>query len=816
MNATIKKTSVALLAGACLVCAGAGFALRAPQRAYAAESYVAYVNVGADASALENDGLLSLTAKGFEATVPGTVTEGDSLFTSYSKNATYTAASLPSANYEVAIAVVAEAGLEVKVNETAVTVPEDASGNLVLHTTAESATEIAIEVTGKFCGAMIAEAGSDALFGLDFAPGQVIPYGALLEDVLAKPTAYYVNGSSAELEVEYGDITANTGVDLNFTTVEDVNAAIKVSEELTVNVKCNITTMPDDLVYFINCGSFTVDGADPNTADKKYSYNKKIFEYYGEALLNKDADGNYIPDQVSSASTTWGRYTKGTWASPGDSTFPYNSIVWTNTATDLGYYLTGLDAATPYRIWIGTLSHWHARTSDITFNGQTIGTGELVIGAEKGITVVENVKPDATGLINIHMTQRGSQNEPTICFLGVQKMETAVPAVPSDPVGETTVGMEQHDYTFTGATEGAKVQLYNAAKPNQVLFEETIDKEKISGGSYTIDWGTPFSVAQFYVVQVNKGGASRGMLVTITDIENFEAKSVTEGYTTDKVTVSLKAEADSGIASWEYRLGEYGEAHVTTFAERPSKLDVTFDVEENGDYYIVVTSGRNVTYQEVLTVGQIDRERPVILITPSKDGWSSGSYNVTLAVNSVAPVSEYKLLRNGEVKVTAETIPAGIKFTETGEYVVFVRTAAGQSAQAAVRVSDKPTVTQVTKTSTRTGARYTFGKTGDFDIAAVTVFKLTSSGVQRETVVSGNSVELGTRNGAGTYVATVTTTTGETEMFSFTVESGDLRSGGSGDSSAAQLAAGIVVGVGGLLLAGAGIVTTILLLKRRH
>lgn len=818
MNKT-KQVSIALLAGACSLCLVGGIALHPhTETGHAAENYVAFVDVGANTDAAELDAALSLENKGFEATVAGTVAEKDnverySLFTTWATNATYTAADLPSANYQVAVAVIAEKNLTVTVNDTAVTVPEGASGRTLLTTTVSSATSVEIEVTGKLCGAMVAPEGSKVLFTADYNKGQIVRYGSLLEDELENATAYYSDGTTEELEIEYGDITANTGVNLNFTTV-DVASTIVVSEDVTVPVTRHLTTMPDDLIYFINCGSYTYDGDDPGTADSFYSYNSLIFDYYGGNLINKDADGNYIPDQVSTSNTQWGRYTAGTWGAPGDSTFPYNTMVWTNTVSDLGYYLTGLDASKEYRIWFGTLSHWHGRTSDMTFNGQIVGSGEIVIGADKGITVVEGVKPTAQGLVDIHMTQRGSKNEPTINFIAVQTMETPVAAVPATPNGSLTAGMEDTSYTFSGAEAGAKVQIYNAAKPNQVLYEEAVDTSKIVDGNYTVDTGIVLSevVAQFCVVQITDGGASKPLTVTVTDIQGYEAKVVTEGYSSDKVTISLKANADSGIASWEYRLGEYGERHTTVLPTRVHDLDITFDVAENGTYYIVVTSGRNVSFEQPLNVTTIDTSRPTVSITPSKDGWKKGDYNVTLTVRTVAPVTSYTLYKGGSVVTTAATAPTSLKFTEKGEYTVYVETATGYSATGTVIVSDEPTLGTVTKTLTNSGARYTFGNSEDFDIEEVTVHKVGSS-VERMTVASGNSLVLDRRNGAGTYVVTVRSTTGAVEMFSLVVERSDLTNGGSGNG---PLIAGIVVGASGLVLAAAAFVVTVVLLKRKN
>ena len=809
MRVNFKKKALVLLAGAsALALGGACLCMNTPVAYAEGNSYCAFVNVGANSDAAAVDTALGLAEKGASATTAGTVTAGNTLFSSYAENATYTVTLSGASSYRVAVAV--KAGATVTVGGQNVSVPTDAGENVVVSTTT-SESSVSVAVTGKLCAILADDAAGDAtLMAVHYTEGQVIPYGALLDDVLEGATGYYSDGTTKQLKIKYGDINAATGVNVNFTTI-DVDGVVEGTE---LNVSRHITTMPDDLIYFINCGSHNVDGKyGPGTADDYFDYNQMVYDYYkkgGTALKN---DGT--PDQsTTKGSNTWGYYTKATYTAPGDATFPYNTLIWTDEATDMGYNLTDL-AAGSYRIWIGTLSHWHPRTVKITFNGEVKGSDNLRINASKGYAIYENVQPDASGKIDLHM-QGASTNEPCINFIAVQKMETKVAEVPAMLQGGPTIDTEDTSIVVGGVQEGAKLQIHNAAKPNQIIYEEMVDPEKLNAGSYKIEWGRKLEeISQFNVVQITNGGSSSPLLISITDIKFVGSNSKIawvvnpDKYTTDKATIEVAAQANSGIKSWSYRLGEYGAATVINL-DKPFSMNASFTVTENGDYYIVVTSGLGVTYSEVVTVRNIDPDRPVIVITPSHEGWKKGAYNVTLAVNSISPVSEYKLFKNGSPLKTAAEAPKSIKFTETGEYLIYVKTAAGRTTTSAFQVSDKPSVTNMTSNFANKTLTYTFGKTDDYEIASVSAYQLGAGSVSRMTISSGNKMDV---YYAGTYVVTVTTTTGAVEVFSITVTNRDL--GKSGGNNNANLGIGIGVGVGGVVLAAAAITVCAVLLKKK-
>lgn len=850
MKKLVKNTALSILAGSCALCLGGAVALQAlPRKANAAEvtnTYTAFVDVGANATAQAADAVIGLTDKGFTATTPGTSHEGDSLFESYAEDATYTA-TVEAGTYTVAVAVLVEAAegaitTEVKINDTAVEIPEGTLGKYVAsEQVTVSDTSVKVEVTGKLCGALVAGAESKTAFVAELPEdGQVISYGKKLEDELDKVVVYRADGSVEE-SMEYGNINASTGVNLNFTTVNNVAATASVDidgdaatadDVLQFTFNRHITTMPDDLVYFINCGSFDeIDSHydDPETQDGYYSYNQTIFDYYGK--YNEETQTGLInhgtPDQASSSDDQWGIYTKFAHNAPGDSTFPYNSFNWTTASSPLstdhmGYRLTGLKANENYRIWFGTLSHWHARTSNLTFNGNAAET--LRIGAEKAYSIYENVPADGNGRIDIHLTQIGSQNEPTLCFIAVQKMSTPLTAeAPASVEGNDSVGLYETSMTFSNVVAGAQLRLYNAAKPNQLLYEETVDGEKLSDGNYLVDWQVNLfeqGIRKFQVVQVNDRGVSQKPLeVTITDIENF---SLTVGdYSTDRVQVTVHAEANSGITQWSYRLGEFGVPTTNVLTERVKNFEESFSVTENGDWYVLVYSGNNVSFEGVATVNKVDTSAPEIVFVPSLKNWKQGSYEVDLTVNSVSPVVEYALYKDGVEETRTTSAPASLTFEGVGVYTVFVRTSAGQSATSSLRISDVPKTTQVVRTVTSSGARYQFndvvdGKDTVYKVKEITVYRLGDE-VERISVLSGNVIELSRRNGAGTYVANVVTESGEVEMFSFEVTAEALRGGKVGGlSGSAAIGVGVGIGVGGLVIAAAAVVVTVLLKKKKH
>ena len=820
MRVNIKKNALLLLAGASALTLGAAFLCMNAPVAHADEGskYVAFYNVGANDAAKEIDTTLGLAEKGVTKTTEGTKIEGGTLFSSYANGASYTVALSGAEEYRVAVAVKKDA--KVKIDGADVAIPTDAGENVVV-SAKTSKSSVTVEVDGKVCAILADDAAGDAtLLTADYTEGQVIPYGALLADVLENATGYYSNGETKELKIQYGDINGGTGVNVNFTTV-DVTGTVE-GTKLAVNRY--LTTMPDELVYFINGGSHDYDnGRWEKSADPYFAYNQTIFDYYKNgsgALIN---DGT--PDRKAPNANEWGWYGNTESAvthTASALSFPYSSVRCMDRDNNamLGYYLTGLSASTQYRIWIGTLSPWHARTVSITFNGQVVGADNLRINSSKGFTVFENVTPNASGKIDINM-KGASTNEPCFAFIAVQKMETKVDAIPSALTGDPTVGTEATSVFVQGVKEGAKLQIYNAAKPNQIIHEEMADLSKVTQDGYEISWGQVLTgISQFNVVQITNGGVSAPLLISITDIKfvgddnKHIAWMASDAYTTDSVTIKVAAEASSGIVSWSYRLGQYGAATVENL-DRPLSLDTSFTVNKNGTYYVVVASGLGVTYEEEVVVDRIESEAPVITITPSVKGWQESSYNVDLTVTSVAPVVEYKLLQNGKVCDSGKSAPTDIEFTEAGEYTIYVKTASGRTAMSTIQVSNKPTVTKITSAYANRTRTYTFGGTDDYKIDSVVVYQLLKNKVERKTISSGNKFNVFE---AGSYVAIVKTTTGAVEMFSFTVDASELKAPNTRTNTGSNsgLGIGIGVGVGGVVIAAVAIVVTLVLLKKKQ
>ena len=830
MRVKTKRGVVAFLAISSAFCLGGALALYGTNHIAASAAdgdYLAFVNVGADVDAALADEALGLKTKGAAATTEGTVKEGSTLFTSYSEGAAYSFGELGAGNVNVAVAVIAEDGTKVTVDGTEVAIPAGTAGKYVATKTvaAQTGTPVTVAVEGKLCGVLVTAEGDKTLMTADYTPGQVVSYGALLSGQLENATGYYSDGSTAEMKIAYENVTAGGGIGINtnFTTV-DVTGVVEGTE---LRVTRYVTTMPDELVYFVNCGSETEDGKWIDTKDPYYNYNQTVFDYYGDSLLNDEPDHGL----VNKGGDEWGYY-KGapkdagpTHSSPGDATFPYNTLRFLDKGdgVDFGYMFTDLEPNASYRVWVGTLSHWHARSVKIFFNGEVVDADTLRINLSKGYSVYENVVADANGKIDLFMNG-ASTNEPCINFIAVQPMSVEIPQISSAVQGAGIVGLEDVSLPLTGVVAGGKLQLFNADKPNQLLYEETVDGEKLGeDGSYLLTWGEPIkNITRFNVVQINKGGVSEPLVVSVTDIQGFKA-TLPEGYVTDSVSINVQAHADSGIVSWSYQLGEYG--LPTVFAlDYPYAINENFTVTENGDYVVIITSGLGVTYAETVAVRNIDHNRPVISVTPSADGWGKSGYNATLKVDSVAPVTEYALYKNGVSVATGTQAPKTLSFTEEGEYLVYVKTAAGQSCSYAVRVSENPVTTIVSKSVKNDTLKFSFGESKNYEIAAVTAYQLKETSVSRMTIATGNTMDV---YNEGRYVVTVTTVNGTVEMFSIDVTEQDLAStseeevkvAGVGENaggvSASALGVGLGVGIGGVVLAGAAVVVTVFLLKKR-
>ncbi|MDE6411597.1 MAG: hypothetical protein K2L02_03565, partial [Clostridia bacterium] len=736
MRSNMKNKSLCVLTAAAALCIGgavAGLGLNAVSANADEETtnYYAFVDVGADSDATSIDTKLGLAkTENVTASDGGTVVEGSTLFGSYSTGKTYSF-ELDAGTYQVAVAVDAASNDTITVGGgTPVAISE--AGKQVVPTTATVAEGTALTVTGtgKICAILVADEGSNILMSAEYTKGQVISYGKLLSEVLDPATGYYSNGTIGEAEIEYDvSATVGTGVNTLFTTSE-VTGTVKGT---SLSVSRYVITMPDDLVYFINCGSSLTDNEYKEGAgiDPYYDHNQTVFDYYkakGSALKN---DGKPDEKVAENGSGGAGHYSNSVWSvvdGTQERDFPYNTLIWNKkNVLNMGYILPGLDSGN-YRVYIGSLSNWHGRNVNITFNDQVVGTGDLSIKSTKSFAVFENV-PAKDGKINIKMVG-GSTNEPCINFIAVQKMETVVNAAPSAPEAPSEIGMNDHALNITGGlVEGAKLQLYNAVKPNNVLFEEKVDLTKAEEGTYTLDWGEVFDgVSQFYLIQVTNGGASEPHRVSITDIEGFAVTMSPEGYTTGAVTVSLTAHANSGIKSWSYQLGEFGVVNEFTL-DNPYEMHESFTVQENGEYIVKVYSGVGAISDKTVIIGNIDPDRPVITITPSRVGWESGAYNVTLAVGGIAPVAEYKLFKNGALVASAENAPATVKFTEEGEYLVYVKNEAGQSSTSMVCVSGKPTMTKVVRSFANRTLKYTFEDTKSYKIATVSAYALLPGGV---------------------------------------------------------------------------------------
>ena len=209
MNGKTKKEVIALLSGAAALCLGGVLVCgTSATKASAAVAYEAFVNVGATETASATDALLGLTEKNAAATAAGTVTGGNTLFGSYSTGAEYKMTVSAVGTYQISVALKAEEGKTLTVAGENVSLAEK-SGNCVITLEKQLAgTEVSVGYDGALCGVLVSAAGAKTLMTADYTPGQVVSYGALLADQLEDATAYYSDGTTAELPIAYGDINA--------------------------------------------------------------------------------------------------------------------------------------------------------------------------------------------------------------------------------------------------------------------------------------------------------------------------------------------------------------------------------------------------------------------------------------------------------------------------------------------------------------------------------------------------------------------------------------------------------------------------------
>lgn len=805
-NKTIKSL-IAVFAFALILAIAFAFV----PKAYAEEdnTVVAFSDLGATKQAQDTDKALGLTEGG--VTVNGTATEGDTLYGSYVTDASGSI-ELAAGEYRVSLAIIKEAGTSVTVDGNEVDLAEVADGKAVVTALVTSSGSVDFEVTGKLCAVMATAPEAEVLMAAEYTEGQVVAYGKLITEELENAKGYYSSGEIKDAEIDYGDITAETGINENFNTV-NVSGTIKGTK---LTVSRYVITMPEDLVYFVNVGSYKVENKyNENGVDPYYEYNKTVFEHFD--LINQPVTGN------ANTEYDMGRYkytnNDSVWSSTKGE-FPYSSVIWNEEGkNELGYELNGLTSGEQYRVFIGSLSKWHPRTVQIRFNGGIVGSQTLYIGSSKSFSVFEGVTSDGSGKLDILMTGART-NEPTIAFIAVQKMSSSYAAVPSDPVAANIIGMDDSKVTVTGGIqEGAKLQFYSAARPYTLIYEEMVDGEKIRNDRYTVDFGfssetegSPLNgVSQFNMVQITSGGVSKSHTVSITDIRDFAVNLSPDGYTTGTVKVTVTAKAPSGIASWSYRKGEFGTVNTYNL-NLPYNLVGEFTATENDDYYIVVTSGLGVTYSEKVTVSNISSDRPVIELIPSSDGWGKGSYNVTLEVDSIAPIVEYALYRNGAQIAGSADAPTAISFADAGEYVISVTNEAGVTSVRTVLISAKPTVATIQSKYANRTLTYRFLDNADFKIASVSAYKVTKSGVSKMTISTGSKgSEMDVYN-AGKYVVTVTATDGTVEMFAINAVKEDF-SANKGNNGLA-LGVGLGVGLGGVVLAAAAVVVVMFLLKK--
>lgn len=805
-----RKQIVAVLIAVCILCVTCAiFCLQAVSAEETEANYYYYVNVGSEEFTQSDkeyrldlgsmqDGATSdrpYSQGSYGYTQEGVLTEGDTLFESHRTDAEYVF-TLENGSYQVAFAV--EGNVSVEVDGVSVL---DNSGltdaRILSGVFSVNNGTLTVSVEGDLCGILIAAPDSKILMYATWTEGQVLPYGSMTQ--LENAQGYYSDGSIAETRIEYDPIAAGGGVNVNFNTT-DVTGKLEGTD---VVVSRYVITMPEDLVYFINAGSVTgipeEDWLFPGESENDiyYDHNGTVFDYYAETLLNT------VPDQASTGETVWGYYTNSYVASKqfpqsaGDSNppaYPFNSARVTGMSThgtsDLGYRLTGLTPGAEYHLYLGTMSYWHQRTVGVMINGSDMGS--LTIRASRDVTLYKSVKADENGILDIYLTGQ-SQDEANLIFLALQEGDAVVADVPESLTAGNTIGLEEHTISLGNVEQGAKVQIYNAARPYVLLYEEIASEENYDQeGNYLLDFGSPLTdVSSFYVVQITVGGASNGVLVSVTDIQGFYLSLSTEEYTTGNITLSFGAYAESGIVSWSIQK-DFDEPAVFEL-EGLYSMREEYIVTENGTYTIVLTSGLGVTYSEQVVIEKIDRERPGITIKPSGTGWKSGAYAVDLEISGIAPVVSYVLYKDGVMIDSAESCPETITFTKEGEYLIWVKNAAGLSATESVFVNENAKYAQIKSELSGSTMKITFEKT-QAEIVSVDVYKIKDGKAERMTVLSGNVLNV---YDADDFVAKITYSDGLVEMFGFSVTETNLENAGgcSGSLSFRSISGVFVVGL---------------------
>lgn len=762
---------------------------------------------------------------------------GLGVFATYRTNASVPIEVTVAGNYQVAALVDADGAISV--NGTSAS----AEGKRVISVPVTVTTDsLVINVTTaedvRLYAVMIASENSKILMHSEWTERQVVVYGKLVEDELTRGCPAFYSDGSVENAVDYTSIPAgigdgSTGLNENFNSV----TATGTFKATGARVTRSLIVMPEKLVYFVNAGSVTNHiGPFGDDSDPNYAYNQTVFDYYKSVGSTLKNDG--IPDQESTGSDVFGHYENGWNGGDKSLPYPYNTGRVTRKsdyhATNLGFRLPDVEAGS-YRLYVGTVSYWHGRTLGVKINGQS--QSNINVPPARVVHVFD-IQHNG-GTVDIYLTGADT-NEALASFVALQKAEDAPEAAPAAVTSEAkVVGLTDTSLLVSGVQEGARVQIYNAARPYNLIYEEIATAENFTEeGDYTLDFGKPVEeltdASKICVVQLTSGGYGGTHEFSVTDIQGFKVEYKIEGgeyeetpsFTTGSITLRVSAHASSGLDYYMVRK-DY-DPFVSHDLGSEYAMSVEYEVTENGAYEFVIYSLLGVNYSERVVITHIDRTLPTITLAPvsSTGAWVGDKFPVKVSVTSVSDVEKYEVIRGGEVKFSgnASDLEEGktlkefdLDLTEAGEYLVTVTNSAKQSATATMVVGSKPVYSTIKKMPRGSDVQLTFDCVDGYNLSSLTVYQLIGNKATKLSVLGLDQVEIYEE---GTYAAVVKTREGTTEVYSFEIEAKDFRKASSGSTAKPstgneQSYTGTIVTACIFGVAAAGLLTTFLVLKKK-
>ena len=604
---------------------------------------------------------------------------------------------------------------------------------------------------------MVAYADGATVVSVESPTEEFLYFGDIID---SKATVKLSDETEEERSIIWDNLNANEVNNL-FSMAEAVGKV----EGTNQSVSRRFFTLPRGLVYFVNCGALT-NQEDAGYNDVYYALNEAIINNY-EAPTESKKLLNEIPDRMISDNdgySGWGytQYNASYKSSskhmptkagdPMPPAFPYNTI----RATDSGdlnfgieYTLGGLTNGTAYRVYVGTRSHWHARTVTPVINGTAYPRFE--ISAMAKVTVYDDITPNG-GAIKLAI-QGANTDEGNCAFIAVQTMEEANKMAKAAPAqvtigGNLEMAAPGEDTTFTvgNIAAGTKVQVSLAEPPYNILFEAIAEED--GDFEITIPEERLDGIFSLYLTAVNTFGASTPTQVYITDITDFTVKTDSTGYTADDLAITVKAHSDSGIMRMvvmhNYIPTTYDESVDPQFGLQD--VESTVYVKENGLYTITLYSGNNAFVSQDVVVTTIDKEDVYLSVDMALTGFTGSKPRLAFTYVAAAPAASYIVYdANGEKKSSGNGAMGNMEL-DYGRYVFSVTSESGKVATASAIISEKPLYFTVSGKSENGGATYTFAGANGKTIASIAAFSVNGDGVASRLMSSTSSASNFTSN----------------------------------------------------------------------